>query len=64
MSDSAPPPEAATSEFSNCPKCGMRVRSTELSVHLAHAHNIATGGGKKDKGKRGNRDRGGRDDRS
>ena len=29
------------SKFSSCPKCGMRVLTTELSIHLAHAHNYA-----------------------
>jgi hypothetical protein len=27
-------------EFSDCPKCSMRIRTSEIAVHVAHAHNI------------------------
>lgn len=33
-----------------CPKCGMQVRRSEMSIHLAHAHNIGQSGDKKRKG--------------
>jgi uncharacterized C2H2 Zn-finger protein len=38
-----------------CPKCGMQIRRSEMSIHLAHAHNIGQQGDKKRKG--GNRQR-------
>jgi uncharacterized C2H2 Zn-finger protein len=27
-------------EFSRCPRCSMEARTSEMSVHLAHSHNI------------------------
>lgn len=33
-----------------CPRCGMRVRRSEMSIHLAHAHNIGPQGDRKRKG--------------
>ncbi len=33
-----------------CPRCGMRVRRSEMSIHLAHAHNVGPQGDRKRKG--------------
>ena len=41
MAEEATPTEAQdTGVFTKCPRCRMTVRKTELSIHLAHAHNI------------------------
>ena len=42
-----------------CPRCAMKVRRSEMSIHLAHAHNIGPAGDRKRRGGRG----GGRDRR-
>lgn len=38
-----------------CPKCSMRVRRSEMSIHLAHAHNIGPATDRKRKGGGGRR---------
>ena len=47
---------AADASFRDCAQCGMRVRSEELSIHLAHAHNVDMDA-KKPKKKSSSRDR-------
>lgn len=38
-----------------CPKCTMRIRRSEMSIHLAHAHNIGPAGERRKKGGGGRR---------
>ena len=38
-----------------CPRCSMRVRRSEMSIHLAHAHNIGPTSDRKRKGGGGRR---------
>ncbi len=65
MLDGAEPREATDSTpdaFGRCPRCSMQVRREELSVHLAHAHNVGPAV-KNEKGKdRRNKRRPGSDD--
>lgn len=42
----------SSTDLSSCTRCGMRVRSTEMWAHTAHAHNVDLDG-KKSKGKGG-----------
>jgi len=54
------PPEDGGSRadtMESCPTCSMKIRRSELAVHLAHAHNIGPSSGGKRKGQRGGRDR-------
>lgn len=39
----------STDDFGRCARCSMKVRRTEMEIHLAHAHNMGPGGAKKDK---------------
>jgi hypothetical protein len=43
-------------ELLRCSRCTIRVRRSEMDIHLAHAHNVGPSTGKKEKGGR-NRDR-------
>jgi len=40
-----------------CSKCTMRVRQSEMDIHLAHAHNTTRDAKKPKKGNRRDRDR-------
>jgi hypothetical protein len=38
-------------EFGRCTRCSMRLRRSEMDIHLAHAHDIGPSTGKKERSK-------------
>lgn len=50
-------PTGSGDPLTTCSKCTMRVRQSEMDIHLAHAHNTTRDAKKPKKGNRRDRDR-------